>query len=102
MGRTETLPAWPLTSPWILTSCPGICQRERERRLLLPTAMRYQIFEQHGRLECTPTESMSEQGLERGHVHSPRGGGNFIERKPEQCCDKLRREIGVGGWRAEA
>jgi len=30
MGRTEALPAWPLTSSWILTSCPVICERERE------------------------------------------------------------------------
>ena len=38
----------------------------------------------------------TEQGLERGHVHSPRGGGNFVERKLEQCCDKLQREVEVG------
>ena len=73
---------------------------KRHRRLLLPTVMRYQILD--GRLKCTPTESMSEQGRWRGHVHSSRVGGNFVKRNPEEYCDKLRREFEVVNRRAEA
>jgi len=74
MGRTETLPAWPLPSPWILTSCPVIWQREA-----FTAADSYVSSDLETNTAATPTASMSKQGLERDHVYSSRGGGNFDE-----------------------